>query len=226
MLTHIKNALVLEPHPDDMVIGCGGLIQILVSQGAMVNCLLMSEVPPSYRKIYDESGSYTEYDGTSRMREAERAANLLGLSSRSTAFSHEWHHKLDALPRGELIGAMEKAVREHNPDLVLVPERSFNQDHVAVFEAFQAVMRPHFYRGMVLAYETTMEREFEPNVLVPLTKEQVETKLEACKAYQSQLGTANHLFSLETMELSMRYRGRLVYSDAAEAFRLIRATFI
>lgn len=226
MLSRVKSALVLEPHPDDLVIGCGGLTQKLVAQGAKVHCLLMSEVPPHYRKIYDESGNYTSYDGPARMMEADRAATILGVSGRSTAFGHEWHHKLDALPRSELISAMEKCVREQNPDLILVPERSFNQDHIAVFEAFQAVMRPHFFRGVVLAYETTMEREFEPNVLVPLTQEQLETKLEACRAYKSQLGTANHLFSLETMELSMRYRGRLVFSDAAEAFRLVRATFM
>lgn len=225
MLSTVKSVLVLEPHPDDLVIGCGGLTQRLIASGAKVHCLLMSAVPPQYRKIYDETGNYVSYDGDARMAEADRAAKILGLSGRTVAFGHEWHHKLDALPRCELISAIEKNIREQNPDLVLVPERSFNQDHIAVFEAFQAVMRPHFYRGIVLAYETTMEREFEPNVLVPLSPEQVQRKLEACKAYKSQLGTPNHLFSLETMELAMRYRGRLIYADAAEAFRLIRAAF-
>lgn len=225
MLSEVKRVLVLEPHPDDLVIGCGGLTQRLVAAGARVHCLLMSAVPPQYRKIYDESGSYVTYDGAGRMAEAESAARILGLSSRSIAFGHEWHHKLDAMPRGDLIAAIEKSIREQQPDLVLVPERSFNQDHIAVFEAFQAVMRPHFYRGLVLAYETTMEREFEPNVVVSLTPEQVQRKLEACAVYKSQLGTPNHLFSLETMELAMRYRGRLIYADAAEAFRLIHAAY-
>ena len=225
MLKHTKRALVLEPHPDDLAIGCGGLTSKLRAQGTEVHCLLMSEVPPTYNKIYNDSSEYEKYDGNSRMLEAEKAGKVLDLTSRSVAFGHEWHHKLDAMPRADLISAIEKSISQHKPDLVLVPERSYNQDHIAVYEAFQAVMRPHFYRGAVLAYEVTMEREFEPNILVPLTEEQVQTKLEACKAYVSQLGTANHLFSIETMELSMRYRGRLIYSDAAEAFRLIRASF-
>jgi LmbE family N-acetylglucosaminyl deacetylase len=226
MFSEVKSVLVLEPHPDDLAIGCGGLTQRLVANGSRVHCLLLSAVPPQYRKIYDESGSYVTYDGAGRMAEADRAAKILGLSGRTIAFGHEWHHKLDALPRSELIGAIERSIRELAPQLVLVPERSFNQDHIAVFEAFQAVMRPHFYRGMVLAYETTMEREFEPNVLIALGPEQVRRKLEACGAYKSQLGTPNHLFSLETMELAMRYRGRLIYADAAEAFRLIRAAYL
>ena len=224
MLSRVKRALVLEPHPDDLVIGCGGVTQKLVAQGAYVHCLLMSDVPPTYRKIYDDTGQYSNYDGTARLREADEAASILGLGARTVAFGHEWHHKLDAMPVSELVAAIESCVKDQNPDLVLVPERSFNQDHIAVYEAFKVVMRPHFYRGMVLAYETTMEREFVPNVLVPLTQEQMETKLKACQAYKSQLGTPNHLFSLETMELAMRYRGRLAYTDAAEAFKLIRAT--
>jgi LmbE family N-acetylglucosaminyl deacetylase len=226
MLSRVRTALVLEPHPDDLVIGCGGLTQKLVSQGASVHCLLMSAVPPTYRKIYDDKGDYRAYGGDVRMKEADRAAEILGVATRTTAFGAEWHHRLDAMPRCDLISAIEKSVRERKPDLLLIPERSFNQDHIAVFEAVQAVMRPHFYRGMVLAYETTMEREFEPNVLVPLTEKEATKKLAACAAYETQLGTANHLFSLETVELSMRYRGRLAYADAAEAFRLIRASFL
>jgi len=224
LLSNVKRALVLEPHPDDLVIGCGGLVQKLVSQGTEVHCLLMSHVPPNYRKIYDESGAYTEYDGVARLKEADEAASILGVGGRTIAFGHEWHHKLDAMPLSDLVSAIEDCVRKQNPDLVLVPERSYNQDHIAVHEAFKVTMRPHFYRGTVLAYETTMEREFEPNVLVPLTEEQLQRKLLACGAYKSQLGTPNHLFSLETMELAMRYRGRLVYAGAAEAFKLIRAT--
>lgn len=225
MLRAVERVLVLEPHPDDLVIGCRGLALKLREQGASVHCLLMSEVPPSYRKIYDEGGGYCGYEGSTRMLEADAAARILGLAGRKTAFGHEWHHKLDNMPRSDLVSAMEASIREINPDLVLVPERSYNQDHIAVHEAFKVVMRPHFYRGMVLAYETTMEREFEPNVLVPLSEDQMRVKLEACKVYKTQLGTPNHLFSLETMELAMRYRGRLVYSDAAEAFRLLRGVF-
>ena len=225
MLSKIENVLVLEPHPDDLVIGCGGLVQKLVEQGSNVHCLLMSDVPPEYKKIYDDKGKYEAYLGSTRMAEAEEASRILGLSSRSVAFEHKWHHKLDALPRSELISAIENSIREHDSDLLLVPERSFNQDHIAVYEAVQAVMRPHFFRGMVLAYETTMEREFEPNVIVSLTDEQVARKLEACRAYKTQLGTDNHLFSVETMELTMKYRGKLAFADAAEAFRLVRGTF-
>lgn len=225
MLATVTRALVLEPHPDDLVIGCGGMVQRLVAQGADVHGLLLSEVPEKYTKIYARSTGYASYAGEDRMLEAEAADTILGVDGRTIAFGPEWHHQLDAMPAADLIRALEECVARVRPDLVLVPARSYNQDHRAVHDAFQAVMRPHFYRGTVLAYETTMERDFEPDVLVSLTTAQLERKLDACRQYQTQLGQAEHLFSLDTIELSARYRGRLAYTAAAEAFQLIRGTW-
>jgi LmbE family N-acetylglucosaminyl deacetylase len=226
MLTRVTRALVLEPHPDDLAIGCGGLVRRLVDEGTEVHGLLMSEVPQKYTKIYEQGGGYTPYSGEDRMREAVAADEILGVAGRTIAFGPEWHHKLDAMPSSELIGAIEECVARARPELVLVPARSYNQDHRAVFDAFQAVMRPHFYRGMVLAYETTMERDFEPDVVVSLTERQLGRKLEGCRAYQTQLGTSEHLFSVDTIELAARYRGRLAYTAAAEAFQMIRGTWL
>ena len=226
MLETVTRALVLEPHPDDLVIGCAGLVQRLAEQGAEVHGLLMSEVPKQYTKIYEQDGGYVAYSGEDRMREAAAADKMLRIAGRSVAFGPEWHHKLDALPASELIMAIEERIASVRPDLVLVPARSYNQDHRAVFDAFHAVMRPHFYRGMVMAYETTMERDFEPNVLIALTEHHVERKLDACRVYATQLGSPEHLFSLDTIELVARHRGRLGYTAAAEAFQLIRGTFL
>ena len=201
-------------------------MQRLVHQGAEVHGLLLSGVPDKYTKIYDRDGGYVPYSGDDRMREADAADRILGVCSRTVAFGPEWHHRLDSMPATTLIGAIEECVTNVRADLVLVPARSYNQDHRAVYDAFQAVMRPHFYRGMALAYETTMERDFEPNLLVPLTEQQVHRKLDGCRAYQTQLGSPEHLFSLETVELVTRYRGRLACTAAAEAYELIRGTYI
>jgi len=225
LLDSVTRVLVLEPHPDDLAIGCGGLVQRLVEQGAEVHSLLMSEVPQKYAKIYEQSGRYVPYSGDNRMRELRAADAILGVGGRTIAFGPEWHHGLDAMPASELIAVMEDCIARIGADLVLVPARSYNQDHRAVFDAFQAVMRPHFYRGMALAYETTMERDFVPNVLVSLTQQHVERKLDGCREFQTQLGSSEHLFSLDTVELTARHRGRLAYKAAAEAFQLLRGTF-
>lgn len=226
MLATVTRVLVLEPHPDDLAIGCGGLVRRLRDQGAEVHTLLLSEVPETYRKIHDREDGYVPYSGTDRMREAAAADAILGVGSRTVAFGPEWHHRLDALPASTLIDAIEDCVGRVQPDLVLVPARSYNQDHRAVHDAFQAVMRPHFYRGTVLAYETTMERDFEPNVVVALTEQQLRDKLDGCRAYVTQLGSPEHMFSLDTIDVAARYRGRLVHAPAAESFQLIRGTYL
>ncbi len=224
MLGAVSRALVLEPHPDDLAIGCAGLVQRLVAQGAEVHGLLLSDVPQKYVKIYDQGSDYTAYSGEERMREADASDRVIGVGHRTVAFGPEWHHRLDAMPAADLIAAIEQTVARVRPDLVLVPARSYNQDHRAVHDAFQAVMRPHFYRGAAWAYETTMERDFEPNVIVSLSDERLARKLAACRQYETQLGTPEHLFSLDTIELTARHRGRLAYTPAAEAFQLLRAT--
>lgn len=225
MFDRVTSVLVLEPHPDDLAIGCGGLVARLTDRGAKVHTLLFSDVPERYRKIYDDSGEYRDYSAQARRTEAEAADSVLGVASRSIAFTADWHHRLDALPASELIDCIERRVSEVGADLVLVPARSYNQDHRAVHDAFLSVMRPHFFRGAAVAYETTMERDFTPTLVVPLAREDLARKLDACSRYVTQLGAAEHLFSLETVELSARYRGRLGFTPAAEAFELLRGTW-
>src|SRR5688500_615496 len=123
MLSSVTRALVLEPHPDDLAIGCSGVVQRPLEQDAEVQVLLTAEVPPKYSKIYDESATYAEYAGDDRMREAESADRILGVRRRSVAFGSEWHHRLDALPAAELIQSLEEHVAGFAPDLVLVPAR-------------------------------------------------------------------------------------------------------
>ena len=106
-----------SPIRTTLAIGCARLVQRLVDQGAEVHSLLLSEVPPTYSKIYDASGEYRQYAGDVRMGEAAQADRTLGLTGRTTAFGSEWHHRLDALPAAELIGAIEKGVSTHDRHL-------------------------------------------------------------------------------------------------------------
>jgi N-acetylglucosamine malate deacetylase 1 len=225
MLDRVRRALVVEPHPDDLAIGAGGLIRRLVDGGCEVHSLQLSEVPEEYRKTKVGDGAYEQYAGATRAAEAAAADTILGVSSRTVVFGQQWHHQLDRLALSEVISAMETFVLAMGCDLVLIPARSYNQDHRVAHDAFKAVMRPHLYAGPVLAYETTHEREFHPNFLVPLTEEHLGVKVEACAQFQTQLGAAAHLFSVESVEVGARYRGREVFASAAEAFELIRGGY-
>src|SRR3989338_1553250 len=225
ILDGIKRALIIEPHADDLVIGCGGVIQFLVEREIEIFSILLSPSPKIYEKIKNDAMSYVEYSWEDRFKELKRAMDILGFSDVDIPFldnAESVHHKLDTIPQYELIKILEEKVKRCSPDLVFIPEKSYNQDHRTINDAFMTVVRQHFYNGTVLAYETTMEMDFEPNCLVPLSDKQFKKKIDACKCYETQLGCSRHLFSLETMEISMRYRGRLVFSDYGEAFRVVR----
>lgn len=229
MLSRVKNVLVVEPHADDLVIGCGGLVAKLVEENkANIFSVLLSPSPSVYRKIKGDQGEYETYGWEQRFAELQEAMHELGFHDVEIPWldaAEDVHHRLDMMSQSELISMLEKHVRRSKPDLVLIPERSYNQDHRAIYDAFMTVARPHFYSGIVLAYETTMEREFEPTFLVELTNDQWQKKMNACGKYKTQLGKSEHLFSMDTIDITAQYRGRLIYSKYAEAYRLVRGVF-
>lgn len=229
MLHNVKRVLVVEPHADDLVIGCSGTLAKLKEENNVeIFSILLSPSPAIYRKIKGVAGSYEEYSWDKRYQELLEAMQILGFDDIDIPFldkSSEVHHRLDMMPQADLISILEKKVAKCKPDLVFIPEMSYNQDHRAIYNAFQTVARPHFYNGIVLAYETTMEKDFEPTLIVPLTTEQMEKKINACSCYETQLGTDCHLFSLPTMHVAAQYRGRLAYANYAEAFRVVRGVY-
>ena len=225
MLSHIKRVLIVEPHSDDMVIGVGGTLAKLKEQGCDIEVILLSPAPEQYQKIKSGAGVYEKYSGYSRENEMNKSLEILGIDNLSTPFSSEVHHKLDSISQADIIHVLEDKIKSCQPDVIFIPEASYNQDHRAIYNAMRTVIRPHFYNGVVLAYETTMEETFTPNFLVALEQRHVDIKMQACSCYETQLGEDNHLFSLETIEISMRYRGRLIFKPYSEAFRLIRGVF-
>ena len=111
------------------------------------------------------------------------------------------HERLDTVPQRELIERIEYAaalsLEKLRPSMVLLPARSFNQDHVATFRACMAATRPasagaRHLVPYVLAYDNTTafwaapDEWFVPNVFVDIS-EYVDTKVEAVRRYRSQL---------------------------------------
>src|SRR3989338_3640689 len=106
ILDGIKRALIIEPHADDLVIGCGGVIQFLVEREIEIFSILLSPSPKIYEKIKNDAMSYVEYSWEDRFKELKRAMDILGFSDVDIPFldnAESVHHKLDTIPQYELI---------------------------------------------------------------------------------------------------------------------------
>ncbi|HSM50953.1 MAG TPA: PIG-L deacetylase family protein, partial [Thermoanaerobaculia bacterium] len=127
--------LVLAPHPDDEVLGCGGLLARLAAAGTSVRVVFLSDGSGGEEAVADRAAY-----AVARRAETREAASRLGVA--------EIEH-LD-LPDGrldqclpELVEALRRLLSLRPPDLLLVPspvERS--ADHRAAFAALHRLLAP------------------------------------------------------------------------------------
>ncbi len=183
-----RRVLVLAPHPDDEVFGCGAALADLASRGAAIEVLVLTdgaggEANPAERARI----------ATLRIRESGAALALLGGGKLRTA----------GLPdRGlwdagaALREALERALAETGPDLVFAPSPvEIHPDHRAVASALVAVIASVAGKGappraaQALAAATVafyeLSQPFRPNFLFDCGRH-AETKRRAMLAFVSQ----------------------------------------
>ncbi|MGD8327797.1 MAG: PIG-L family deacetylase [Acidobacteriota bacterium] len=214
-----RRALVIAPHFDDEVLGCGGLLRQLIRGGCVVRVLFLSDAAGGVEEVGDRQGYAAR-----RRKEAATVADRLGIES---------FHELD-LPDGDLLAhLMEIAVgigeqlAAFRPDLLLVPSPTeITGDHRAAFLALHRTLAP-VRQGQplydlvapmrILTYE--VNRLLHPDVLVDVGAEVNEVAaLVALYASQAEL----HDYAAAALGLR-RYRtlGLSPAVRAAEAYRTL-----
>jgi LmbE family N-acetylglucosaminyl deacetylase len=217
------SVLVIAPHPDDEVLGAGGMIARCADEGRRVAVVIVTR---GEAHLFDP-----ELIERGR-REAVEAHALLGVAE--TRFLDFPAARLDEVPHRELNAALAGVVAELRPETVLVPFRGdVHMDHQLVFDSAMVAVRPS--NGClvreVLAYETLSETNwnagrgisapFVPDCFVRI-EAQIHRKLRAMATYASQVREFPHERSVEALAALARVRGATVGAAAAEAFITIR----
>ncbi|WP_017430839.1 PIG-L deacetylase family protein [Vreelandella jeotgali] len=121
---HAERVLVLAPHSDDEVFGCGGTLAMLAAAGAEIEVVIVSR---------DESGH-------DRLGESHAAASLLGYLAPA-----QWHYADRGLEAAlpELTQQVGDTLERLRPTLVFAPSPwEIHPDHRAVCDAaMQAAQR-------------------------------------------------------------------------------------
>ncbi len=224
-----QKLLVLAPHADDEVFGCGGTIAKMKDIGAEVYVIVVSvgdvlHYGPHSKEMVVADTRSAELDG---------AMKFLGVDDHEVIFSDsEKHLRLDVIPRRDLVNYFERdcrlAIDRLKPTMIILPAASYNQDHEAVFRAGFTACRPHLpdvkpFQNIVLSCDNpaiswSLEREkFHPNFYVDITN-YLEKKLKAIAFHKSQMKPSIHHASIENIECLAKVRGREISVEAAEAF--------
>ncbi len=189
---HADKVLVLAPHADDDVLGCGGLLASLARRRAAIRVLFLTDSSGG-----DEVTEHRDEYAERRREEAKAGLGVLGI----TDIEH-----LD-LPDGELdqytgiaAGAIERELIEFRPDLLLaVSPLEVTRDHQAAFAALHRTLSSVRGEGdldaavrdlRILLYE--INHPGYPDILVDVSAE-IPALTEAIKKHASQLELHNYL---------------------------------
>lgn len=214
--------LVIAPHPDDEVLGCGGTIKKYTKTGNEVYlCVVTKAYAPDWSEKFLKE----------RPKEIKESNKILGITK--TYFLDFLTAKLDAVPQKELNDSITNIVKELKPEKVYVPYGGdLSKEHRLTFEAALVATRPKHNSTIkkILLYETLSETEwgrgftkkmFIPNVYVDISNT-LKYKLKAMQAYKSELKKSPHPRSLEIIEALAKKRGSEAGLKFAEAFLLVR----
>ncbi len=219
-----KNILVIAPHADDEVIGCGATIAKSISEGHKVYVLIATNASKGAPDLYSESEISTIRN------EAIAAHKFLGVEK--TTFLDFPAPALNAYPEFKISIELSKLFNELKPSVIYIPfPGDLHQDHKAIYRASLVAARPQGEYSIkeIYCYETMSETEwapyqekaFVPNVFNDIT-DFISHKMEAMSFYKSQIKAFPHTRSLENFEALAKYRGATVGFNRAESFVLER----
>ena len=220
---NLKNQrlLVIAPHSDDEVLGCGGLISKIKSSGGKVFVLIFNV--GSIEKFNNKK--FTEL----RKKETANAMKFLKVDEYDTIFdSPDDNRYLDAKPLHTLISKIETdskvSLAKIKPTIVAIPSiNSHHQDHVHVFKACIAALRPIStpIADVVISYEAPEHSRwsaagvFQPNLYIDIEKH-LGRKISAFYKYKSQVRAGGR--DKHTIENHAEYRGKEVGRKVCEAY--------
>ncbi len=209
--------LFIGAHPDDIELGAGGLVYQLIKCGTEVMGIDITDgelTPMGDREI--------------RQRECQAASNILGLKDRIC---------LDE-PNRTLMDTVEARtklaieIRKFRPDRIITHlEIDAHPDHCSAYEITKgAVLLARIHKidlpyepwrtGRIFKYPCYhLKTVYNPNILLHLTSEEFQIKMDAVKCYESQfVWHEPNQAIFDELERRMRQYGSMIGEEFAEPY--------
>ena len=222
------NILVVAAHPDDEVLGCGGTIARLATEGHSVSILILGE---GISARYDDPKEADPALLKTLHAQAGKIGTFLGAKSVSLAKLPD--NRFDIVPLLEIIKVIETHVERVKPDIVYTQHGGdLNIDHERTFRAVLTATRPMMGSSVkkIYAYEVRSSTEwafgqfspaFHPTTFCDISAT-LERKITAMEMYEGEARKFPHPRSSESLRATAQYWGSVAGLPAAEAFQLVR----
>lgn len=145
-----KQILVIAPHADDEVLGCGGYLLHQKELGADI-FILVGTIGCDMTTM--TLNPQNRQDFNVRMAEFGSVSEILGADC--DYIVQNMDAMLDAVPSREIISKIDNVIDIFKPDEVFINYRSHHQDHIKMYECAMASLRPRegFSPKFVALYE-------------------------------------------------------------------------
>jgi len=204
------NVLVIAPHPDDEVIGCGGAIWLRVQRRERVSVVFLTSGELGLKHLPREKAWKI------REAEARNAAKILGLGRLHFLRQPDWMLADHTAATAE---ALRPVLVEERPDVIYLPHpNDGHPDHQASFPILRAALkRCRQLKPELLAYEIWVSLAAH-DVVVDISKA-MPRKLHALHAHRSQLGEFDYVKAVTGLN---QFRGALAGKCRfAEVFQIL-----
>jgi len=213
--------LIISAHPDDEVLGCGGLIAKNSYKEDFYVLILTAGAEGRYGKVKEQ-----------KLRQDAIVANKL-LGTKKVFFANLPNQKLDNLPIIDITQTIEKYISIIKPHRVFTHHiGDINKDHQIIAEATFTAIRPMAGQSVKELYSYNVpsstewnniegEKIFIPNVFINI-QDSINKKLKAMKKYTSELRKYPHPRSIKGIKAHSKYWGVISGFKYVEPFKLIR----
>lgn len=224
-----NRTLVIAAHPDDEVLGCGGVMAKLRKRAAAVRVLFVGEGSSCRFEAAERRSPECIATVARRVEDARTALGRLGITEMT--FLDNPCGRFDTVPLIDIGKSIEREIANFEPDTILTHALAdVHNDHKIVFQATLQATRPGALNRVatILSYEVLSSSEwtfvdgFLPNYFVPIADE-IDAKLNAIAAYASEIKPFPFPRSAEAVRALAMLRGSQAGELYAEAFHIVRS---
>ncbi len=216
--------LIIAVHPDDETLGCGATLLRHQNQGDELHWLIVTQ---TYTPQWSQKTITYKAAEIKAVADAYQFQAVYKLKLPTI--------KLDIEPQEKLIGHFRQIIDTVKPEIIyLIHEGDIHTDHLAVFSAAMAVLKPVYMKSSgihrILCYETLSSTEAAPamanRMFLPTIYQDItpfmDRKIEIMNLYQTEIQPEPLPRSPSAIRALARFRGATIGVRYAEAFMLIR----
>jgi len=193
--------LFLSPHPDDIELGCGGLLSHLSRTDTDMNVIVFSSYFPEAPDI---------------MKENEEALSVFKFNNKMIL---DIERRQFADYYNNITDMLVQCTKDLNINMIFCPsENDIHPDHKTIY---QAVKR--FWKKDLICYESPSSNDISDfNFFVELSQNDLDKKIEALGKYDSQIILNRRYFDPQYITALAITRGININKKYVEAYKIER----